>query len=81
MEVRGSVVEALCRCYAGVMQVLHGVVNMSFLSKTPRGPPCEKVPKFFGKIYAVVIVHNKKKVEKFLTRLMLNLQEIQTFGE
>jgi hypothetical protein len=46
-----------------------------------KGSPLGKVAKKFVKIYAVVIVHNKKKVEKFLTRLMLNLQENQTFGE
>jgi len=52
------------------MENFYRVPNSSFLSKTVRGPPETKVPKKFGKIYAVVIVHNRKKVEKFLARLM-----------
>ena len=61
------------------MENFYRVLISSFLSKTARGAPETKVPKKFVKIYAVVIEHNRKKVKKFLARLMLNLQKIQTF--
>ena len=53
------------------MENFYRVLISSFLSKTLRVPPETEVPKKFVKIYAVVIVHNRKKVEKFLARLML----------
>jgi hypothetical protein len=61
-------------CYARCYQLV-------VFEQNRKGVPLQKVAKKFAKIYAVVIVHNKKKVERFLTRLMLNLTEIQTFDE
>jgi hypothetical protein len=61
-------------CYARCCQIV-------VFEQKRKGTPLGKSAKKFAKIYAVVIVHKVKKVEKFLTRLMLNLQEIQTFGE
>ena len=61
-------------CYARCCQIVVFEQNRKVV-------PLGKSAKKFAKIYAVVIVHNKKKVEWVLTRLMLNLIEIQTYSE
>jgi hypothetical protein len=67
--------------YCIEQSVFIGNFYLGVFEQNRKGTPLRKSAKKFAKIYAVVIVHNKKKVEKFLTRLMLNLQEIQTFDE